>query len=65
MRKVVLLFPDTVSISEFLLMQKVSRVIIDTGEKMLRGILTDAQLHIACKQYGAKIRSSSVVKTKH
>lgn len=60
MRKVILVFPDVTTMSEFLLMNKVSRAI--TAEKELRGIVTDKVLAIACKQYGAKIKESVQIK---
>jgi len=62
MRKVILLFPDIVSMAEFILTHKVSRVIIDSSEKMLRGTISDKHLDIACRQYGAKIKESILVK---
>jgi hypothetical protein len=62
MRKVILIFPDVTSLTEFILTQKVSKIIIDSSQKMLRGTITEANLNIACKQYGAKIRESIVVK---
>ena len=62
MRKVILLFPDITSLSEFILTYKVSRVIISTTDKMLRGTISEQHLHIACKQYGAKVKESVMVK---
>ena len=62
MRKVILFFPDVTSISEFILTHKVSRVIINSTEKMLKGTISEQHLHIACKQYGAKIKESVMVK---
>jgi hypothetical protein len=63
MRKVILIFPDVTSIAEFILTCKVSRVIIDSSEKMLRGIISDAHLRIACKDFGAKVKESIQVKS--
>jgi hypothetical protein len=62
MRKVILIFPNVISLTEFVLTQKVSRIIIDSSQKMLKGTITESNLSIACKEYGAKIRESIVVK---
>jgi len=62
MRKVILIFPDVTSISEFLLTYKVSRAIVDSTEKKLKGIMSDKHLSIACRQYGAKIKESIAIK---
>ena len=62
MRKVILIFPDIVSLTDFILTQKVSKVIVDSSQKLLKGTITESNLSIACKQYGAKIREAIVVK---
>lgn len=63
MRKVILVFPDVTSIAEFLLSYKVSKTIVDSSQKTLKGIITDKVLDAAVKQYGAKIKESIAVKT--
>jgi hypothetical protein len=63
MRKVVLVFPDVVSMSELPLTNKVSKAITKTAEKELKGIVSDKVLDIACKQYGAKIKESIQIKS--
>lgn len=63
MRKVVLIFPDVTSIAEFLFTYKVSKAIVDSSEKMLKGIMSDKHLNIACRQFGAKIRESIAIKS--
>ena len=62
MRKVILIFPDIISLTDFVLTQKVSKVIIDSSQKMLKGTITESSLGIACKQFGAKVREAIVVK---
>lgn len=62
MRKVILIFPDVTSISEFLLTYKVSRAIVDSSEKKLKGIMPEKHLNIACREYGAKIKESIAIK---
>lgn len=62
MRKVILVFPDVTSIAEFLLNHKVSKTIIDSSQKTLKGIITDKALDAAVKQYGARIKESIAVK---
>jgi hypothetical protein len=61
MRKVVLIFPDVISIAEFVLSYKVAKIIIDSSEKKLTGIISDKHLDIAVKQYGARIKESLIV----
>jgi len=63
MRKVILVFPDVISLTEFVLANKVSKTIIDSSQKMLKGVVSDKVLTVAVKQYGAKIRESIAVKT--
>ena len=62
MRKVILIFPDVMSLTEFILTQKVSKVITDSAQKMLRGTISDKQLSIACKEFGAKVKESIAIK---
>jgi len=61
MRKVILVFPDVISMAEFLLMNKVSKAITDSGKKELKAIMTDKVVAIACKEYGAKIKELIIV----
>jgi hypothetical protein len=56
MRKVILIFPDVASIAEFLQHYKVSKSLVDSAEKSLKGIMSEADLIVACKQYGAKVK---------
>jgi hypothetical protein len=63
MRKVILVFPDVTSLCEFIMTNRVSKVLIDSSEKMLKGTLSEKHLSIACKQYGAKIRESILIKS--
>ena len=62
MRKVILIFPDVISMTDFLLSYKVSKAISNTSQKELRCIVTDAVLEIACKQFGAKIKEAISIK---
>lgn len=63
MRKVILVFPDITSIAEFLLTNKVSKTIIDSSQKTLKGIMSDKVLNVAVKQYGARIKESIAIKS--
>jgi hypothetical protein len=63
MRKVILLFPDVTSIAEFLLTHKVSKTIVDSSQKTLKGIISDKVLDAAVKKYGAKVKESIAVKS--
>lgn len=62
MRKVVLIFPDVISLTEFVLSHRISKVIIDSSEKKLQGTIHEKQQDIACKQYGARVKESVAVK---
>jgi len=57
------MFPDVTSIAEFLLMNKVSKTIIDSSQKTLKGMMSDKVLDIAVKKYGAKIKESIAIKS--
>jgi hypothetical protein len=63
MRKVILVFPDVISLSEFVLANKVSKTIIDSSQKTLKGMMSDKVLAVAVKQFGAKIKESIAVKS--
>ena len=63
MRKVLLVFPDVSSITEFVLSYKVSKALVNTSEKTLKAILADKHLGIAVKQFGAKIKESIPIKS--
>ena len=63
MRKVILVFPNITSIAEFLLTNKVSKTIIDSSQKTLKGMMSDKVLDVAVKQFGAKIKESIAVKS--
>lgn len=63
MRKVVLVFPDVISLTEYILTHKVSKIIIDSSQKMLKGTISENHLSIACKQYGAKVKESIAAKS--
>jgi len=61
MRKVVLVFPDVISITEFILTYKVSKAIVDSVEKTLKAVISEKDLTVACKGYGAKIKESIAI----
>ena len=56
MNKVVMTFPDTICMAEFILMVKPSRV--ETLDRQLKGKLTDQQIEYARKHYRAVLKSS-------
>jgi hypothetical protein len=62
MRKVILIFPDVMTMTEFLLMNKVSKAITYSAEKELRAIMSSKVLKIACTEYGAKIKESIAIR---
>jgi hypothetical protein len=61
MRKVILVFPDVMSMTEFLLTNKMSKTITNSVTKELKAIMTDKVLAIACKDYGAKVKEVIIV----
>jgi hypothetical protein len=61
MKRVVLRFPDTASLTEFLLLYKISGAEINALEHTLTAILTEEQLQIACKKYNALVKLSYTV----
>jgi len=63
MRKVILIFPDVITLTEFLLTHSVSKTIIDSAQKKLKGIMSDKVLSIAVKQYGAKVKESITIRS--
>jgi hypothetical protein len=63
MRKVILVFPDVITLTEFLLSHSVSKTIIDSSQKKLKGIMSDKVLTIAVKQYGAKVKEAITIKS--
>lgn len=63
MRKVILVFPNVTGLAEFLLSHKVSKTIIDSSQKTLKGIMNEKVLSVAVKQYGAKIKESIAIKS--
>ena len=63
MRIVTLVFRDVSSITEFVLTYKVSKAIVNTSEKTLTGTMPEKLLEVAVKQYSAKIKGSSQVKS--
>jgi hypothetical protein len=62
MRKVILIFPDVMSMTEFLFSNKVAKAQTNSAAKELTGIMTEKILDIACKQYGAKVKESIAIK---
>lgn len=48
--------------AEFLLTNKVSKTIIESPQKTLKGMMSDKVLDVAVKQYGAKIKESIAIK---
>ena len=59
MKKVVLLFPDNISMAEFILSEKPSKVETNSIERSIDAVLTDKQIEIACKRHGASLKRST------
>jgi len=57
MEKVVLLFPNTVSISNFLLQYRIAGLEVNSRERSVIGSLTSDQIMAACTQYNAYLKT--------
>lgn len=62
MKKAVLIFPSTISMAEFIMAQRITKAESNSIEKCLTAVMTDKQIEIARKQFGAKLKASSVVR---
>ena len=58
MKKVSLTFPNVVSMTEFILTQKLSHIETDCRQLTLKGLLSNENVSIARKQYKAKLIES-------
>lgn len=56
MKKAVLIFPDTVRMSDFLMNYRVSNAEANSFELSLIAIMTQAKIQAACKRYKARLR---------
>ena len=63
MNKVVLLFPNTVTLTEFLLRHRISGAEVNTRDRSLTCYLTDTLVLEACTKYQAQLRIMSGVAT--
>jgi hypothetical protein len=61
MKRVVLIFPDTTRLSQFLLEKKVTKAIVNTSKKSLSGLIAEEQINEACKKYSAKVKRCSAI----
>lgn len=55
MNKVILVFPNTSSLSDFIFQHRISGVEVSTCDRSLSGQVTDEQMLIACTQYQAQL----------
>lgn len=58
MKKVVLIFPDTENMADFILNQEFQTAEVNSVEQTVTAIVTDLQLEVAQTVYGATVRSS-------
>jgi len=57
MRSVLLIFPDTKKLSEFLAEVEISNAEVNTGEKSLIAQLPDDQIQVACSKFDAFLKT--------
>ena len=57
MRSVLLIFPDTKKLSEFLTEAEISNAEVNTGEKSLIAQLPDDQIQVACSKFDAFLKT--------
>jgi hypothetical protein len=60
MKKVVLIFPDATSIADFVLVHKVSNVIIGNIDCSVEGKIAEDKIVIACTRYKAYVKRIEV-----
>lgn len=58
MKRVVLLFPDHLSIADFVLSQKLRNPEINSQEQTVTGILTETDIQVAQAIYGAILKEA-------
>ena len=61
MKRVVLIFPDTASITSILLMYKIAGAQVDTLDHSLTGILSNEQIEAACHRFKAVVKLSYTI----
>jgi hypothetical protein len=57
MKAVILIFPDTTTIAEYVLAHKISKADINSREQSLTAVLTDEEIAVACTQFKAILQS--------
>ena len=60
MRKVLLLFPDMSSMTEFILLIKISHAEVNSNERSLITYLDEVEIVKACTEFGALLMPSVV-----
>jgi hypothetical protein len=56
MKRVLLIFPDVVSLSGFVMHKKPGNVEVNSQELSLSGYLTDSEIECACSKYAAFLK---------
>jgi hypothetical protein len=59
MKKVVLIFPDTLKMADFIIANNISNVIADSLEQSLTGEMTDDEIITACEEFDAFAKAVS------
>ena len=54
-KKIVLVFPNTISIAEFVLLYKVNNIQINSLDKTIKGVIPPNLVKIACQQFKAQL----------
>jgi hypothetical protein len=60
MKKVVLIFPDTASIADFVLSHQISNIIIGNLDCSIEGKIPEDKIVIACTRYKAYVKRLDV-----
>jgi len=63
MKQVVLIFPSTGSIADFISLNQVKGVLVDSVAQTLSAVLSDEEIAIACTHYGAELGSTKAAAT--
>jgi hypothetical protein len=61
MNEVVLTFPTTILLSQFILEQKIGNAEVNSRQCTLSGILSDAQIILACTKFRATLSDRKVI----
>ena len=63
MKKVVLIFPSTSNMADFILLYRIKGVLVSSSERSLSATLSEREIVIACTQFGAELKKIQIEQT--